>query len=155
MIPKIGFKYPKQRPEDEGSEPEVEDKSPSSDTTENNTSPPATNVDDEEPSDPPEGSKDGAARLDAKRELFNEMPEEEVDPLATKPSPKKGKKTISEKTAQRSNTTRKTQASALKEPQQVDSTTGGPGKDGNNLPPEGTEANAVTPARPVTTNVYD
>ena len=156
-IPKIGFKFPKLRPksalpEDEGSEPKVEDESPSSNTTESDTSPLATKVDNEEPPNPTEGSEDNAARPDVRREagIFDGMQEQEEDLLESKPSPhrsKKRKKAISKKTTQRSNT-RVTRASVPKAPPQVDPTAGGSENDGNDPPTEGTKAHAVTPARP-------
>ena len=93
-IPQIGLKYPELRPTpalpvDEASEPKVEDESPSTNTTEEEGSPPAANVDDGELPNPSEQSEDDAAKPAPRRpggifasiKELGEKPQPQLDSL--------------------------------------------------------------------------
>ena len=79
-VPKIGNKYSHLRPtpvlpEEEDSEPEVEDESPDAHTTGEEQPPPIVNVDNGEPPNPSKDSEDNIAKSAVRKGgLFHNMP---------------------------------------------------------------------------------
>ena len=152
-IPQIGLKYPELRPTpvlpvDEALEPEVEDESLGTNTTEEEGSLPTANVDDGELPNLSEDSKDDVAEPAARRPggLFASFVENIAGTGQSKEAAKKRKNATTEKTTQRSNK-QTTRASPPEVPPQVDPTTGASMNHGNDPPDKSTEGNAVTPAR--------
>ena len=130
----------------------MEDESPVTNTTEEDGSPPAANVGNGALPNPSEDSKDDTPEPAARRPggifaTMAEIREQLTRSGQSAEAAKKFKKATAEKTAQRLKK-RPTWALPPEVPPQVDPTVGASVNDGNDPPTEGTQANAVTPARP-------